>query len=282
MRTPGNRKGRSSLMLTIVLALVLSLLSGASPAARESGPVYALEAPPVVTRSDAAQVGLASIASEAGISAWFQAPSSITLADVRDAYRTIEAETADYIIGSVPVADYPESEDVHVYVHTDGWILAYYLAADPVGKIYDWRVYHNTGRVNISTKLENTIAVVTGEAGVSFTGATHYHFAYPNATQMMLIVEWVQAPYAETVTDSCEVNLPGSYAYYERSWSLGAQGSSSYRLDGVLIHTGDNWQTAQGTLTTAQLMPDQFHTVEIAAEWINYAYGGLALIYRVP
>lgn len=55
------------------------------------------------------------------------------------------------------VPDYPESEDVHVYVHRDGWFLAYYLVADPAGKIVNWRLYHNTGRNNLSTKLETRV-----------------------------------------------------------------------------------------------------------------------------
>ncbi len=50
---------------------------------------------------------------------------------VRNRFRTIEAETNDYIIGSVDLQDYPEQFDTHVYIHRDGWFMAYYLAADP-------------------------------------------------------------------------------------------------------------------------------------------------------
>lgn len=267
-------------LLVVLLGLAFSLTAGSGPSAHQDG-VFALQAPSFVGDASLAAIGPAAIADEAGMSAWFQASTTISLDDVRGTFRTIETETADYIIGSVPVTNYPETEDVHVYVHVDGWILAYYLSADPVGKIFDWRVYHDTGRTNISTKLENTIAVVAGQAGVSFTGANHYDFRYPNATHMMLIVEWT----TDSVTDSCEVNLPGSFAYYERGWSLGSIYLGTYHLDGVeLYYTGNvgvsAWTTAQGTLTAAQLLPDQFHTIQVWGR--NYTYGGLALVYRVP
>jgi len=270
----------------VVIVLVLIFGLGNEPTAPISGNnVFSLQAPPFVGVARAETASTTSlIEDEAGISAYFQASTSINLADVRDVFRTIEAETADYIIGSVPVGNYPESEDVHIYVHRDGWLLAYYLAADPVGKIFDWRVYHDTGRTNIGTKLENTLAVVAGEAGVPFPGATYYDFQNPNATQLMLIVEWVEGSGGQGQTDSFEINLPGSFAYYERSWSLGGENDASYELDGVTIKSQSwGWQTSQGTLTAAQLLPDQFHTIDLWAGYYgDYGYGGLALIYRVP
>ena len=278
MNTKSIRKPLLAGIVVAVLFLTFGLVNEPSTPANADN-VFRLQPPPFVGVARAETGSIASlIEDEAGISAYFQASTSINLADVRDVFRTIETETADYIIGSVPVANYPESEDVHVYVHRDGWILAYYLSADPVGKIFDWRMYHDTGRTNITTKLENTLAVVASEAGVPFPGAIYYDFRYPNGTYLMLIVEW-----AYRGTDSFEVNLPGSFAYYERSWSLGATDDASYRLDGVTIASMTwGWQTLQGTLSAAQLLPDQFHTVEVEAGYYDYTYGGLALVYRMP
>jgi len=276
-------KGIRRFLLVVVVIAVLLVAFGlvnkpVTPA--NAGNVLSLQAPPFVGVARAETLSTTSvITDEAGMSAWFQASTSINLNNVRDAFRTIETETADYIIGSVPVANYPETEDVHVYVHKDGWILAYYLAADPVGKIFDWRAYHDGGRTNITTKLENTIALVATEAGVSYSSSdvTYYDFRYPNATNLMFIIEWVYGG-----TDSCEVNLPGSFTYYERSWSLGAEYYGSYWLDGVEIGGGGEW-TQHGTLTASQLLPDQFHTIKIRENYgSRYAYGGLVLVYRVP
>lgn len=279
MKTRSMRKPLLAGVVAVVLLLTFGLVNEPTVPANGNN-VFSLQPPPFIgiARAETAS-GASSIEDEAGISAYFLASTAINLADVRDVFRTIETETADYIIGSVPVANYPESEDVHVYVHRDGWILAYYLAADLVGKIFDWRVYHDTGRTNITTKLENTLAVVASEVGAPFSGATYYDFRYPNATKLMLIVEWVYDG-----TDSCEVNLPGSFAYYERSWSLGSEAGneSRYKLDGVTIYSGSGgWYTREGTLTAAQLLPDQFHTIEIYNSY-RHSYGGLALVYRVP
>jgi len=276
-----NIKNTRRFILIVGIAVVaLAVLSFADRPGAPSGAdqVLNLKIPPFanVARAETASA-ISVIAEEAGIAAWFQASGSINLDDARSAFRTIETETADYIIGSVPLTDYPESQDIHVYVHIDGWILAYYLAADPVGKIFDWRAYHDGGRTNITTKLENAVAVVAYTAGTPFSSATHYDFRYPNATHLMLIVEWVYYG-----TDSCEVNLPGEFDYYERSWSLGAYGGwGRYRLDGAEIkYAGGDWPTFEGTLTVSQLLPDQFHSIGV--EGGSSVYGGLALVYGVP
>jgi hypothetical protein len=178
-----------------------------------------------------------------------------------------------------------------VYVNKNGWVLAYYLAADPAAKIFDWRAYHDSGRTTFTTKLETAITAVAGAANVPFSAsnATYYDFRYPNATNLMLIIEWVLGQ----GTDSFQAKLPGTFTYYERSWSLGnsygrySDPDASYKLNGTIIqtHQGYDWCTSQGTLTAVQLPPDQFNTVEIFAYYnygTNHAYGGLALVYRVP
>ncbi|MFW0860251.1 MAG: hypothetical protein AAGB97_08910 [Dehalococcoidia bacterium] len=49
--------------------------------------------------------------------------------------------------------DLPEADDVHVYVHEDGWIVAYYLKRHPVAKIIDWN--------NLAvTKLEQALGMI--------------------------------------------------------------------------------------------------------------------------
>ena len=259
-------------LVAVILVITFSLVR--QPHTQYDDPVtFNLQAPLFVTEARAEAGSVASfMEDEAGISCYYQASSSITLDDVSDAFRTIEVETSDYIIGSIPVSDYPESSDAHVYVHTDGWVVAYYLAADPVGKIFDWRAYDGT---TIPIKLENTIAVVAGEAGVAYSTCTYYDFRYPNATKMMLVAE------ASGGIDSFEVNLPGTFGFFERSWSLG-NGTDivDLYLDGEkLAGTNSDYHTTQGTLTAAQLLPDTSHIFTVEALH-DEAYGGLALVYR--
>lgn len=270
-----------------VLIVALSLISGSGNLAAPEN-VIRLKAPAFVTVAKAdTPSAVSEIEDEAGVSAYFQASSSIDLNDVRDIYRTIETETASYILGSVPVAgdpgSYYESDDVHVYVHVDGWVLAYYLAEDPASKICDWRAYLNSGHTDFTTRLENTIVVVASEAGVLFPGPSYFDFRYPNATHLMLIADWVPGG-----TDSFEVNLPGSFIYYESSWSLGTDPwvfDAHYKLDGTIICEHDPqvdyWRVSYGLLTVNQLPPDQPHWIEVSG--VNdYSYAGLALVYWEP
>jgi len=235
--------------------------------------IFNLQSPPFVGIANAEAGSVASvIGDEAGISAYYQASSPIVFtADFKTVFRTIEAETANYIIGSVAVENYPESEDVHVYVSTDGWMMAYYLAVDPVGKIFDWKSY--TG-ASIDTKLEKTLTRVASFAGVPYTSATFYDFRYPNANRMILIAETRGDGYDFTV------NLPSSFTYYERSWGLYNDGGAScWQLNGSCVGGSTSISggyTGQGYLTAAQLLPDTTHTIAVDD------HGGLALVYRVP
>jgi hypothetical protein len=193
------------------------------------------------------------------------------LSDVTGLFRTIETQTSQYIIGSIAVQNYLETQDVHVYVHVDGWVLAYYLKTDPTGKIFDW--YSYTGGTTIPTKLEKTLLAVGSAIGAPSPTITFYHFQYPNATNMMLIAEDYQNG------NDFTVQLPSSFAYYERSWSLHGKYSNDnhFNLDGQTIKSYAYCDCVDaGTLTASQLSPDTTHTIAVDDD------GGLALIYRVP
>ena len=70
---------------------------------------------------------LEDISNEAGMSAYVKSATAINLTNARKAFtKGVEAQTADYIIGLVPISGYDASWDVHVLVHRTGWILAYY------------------------------------------------------------------------------------------------------------------------------------------------------------
>lgn len=283
----------SRIVLSLLLALAVLSLAPQPAAPAPGGNTIALVAPSFVRVASAQEGTGAEIApvegtlagfpeGEAGIAAYFKSANAINLGNVTGVFKVIEAQTADYVIGSVGVTNYPDTEDVHVFVHRDGWFLAYYLAGDPVGKIFNWRQYHDTGRTKITTKLEDTLALVTSTAGVSFLpGATHYHFQYPSATHLMLITEWAQRG-----EDSFDVRLPGEFIYWERSWSVGAEFRDGiYYLNNSEISRANinGWQVKHGKFTPAQMLTDQYHTIAILSNYNNpYAYAGLALLYTVP
>ena len=274
--------------ILVVLVITAFGLAQQPEAPAQANSIFPLQAPVFISVARAAEEESITsvIEDEAGISAYFEAATPINMTNVRDAFRTIENEDEDCIVGSVEVLNYPESEDVHVIVCSDGWVVAYYLAADPVAKVFDWRAYHDSVQTVLTTKLENTLAKVAIYGQVAYADCTYYDFRYPNATDLMLIADWVRDG-----SDSFEVSLPVAFTVEERSWSLGNNSAAyihaSYTLDGVTIasHSG-GWKTSQGFLSYAQLLPDQFHTITVYAKSSNvsgcYGYGGLALVYQVP
>jgi hypothetical protein len=257
------------------LAIVVTLAGfgpGRVAPSRADG-VIALQAPAFVGVAAAeGEAVLAGIADEAGIAAYFDKGQAITLSSVRGLFRTIEVETATYLLGSMQATGsgltaYPESEDPHVYVNTNGWVMAYYLSADPAGKIVD--VYNYAGGA-INTKLE----LVLNRVAPGYT-PTFYDFRYPTATKLLLVVD--QASGAD---DSFTVNLPSTFPnYYERSWALEGY-YTTLELNGSAIGSTANYNNTYGTLTPAQLGTDQTHTVLVNYASGTAATGALAVIYR--
>ena len=80
---------------------------------------------------------------EAGIAAYLKVGQAIILteAKVTNIFRTIEAQTGDYIIGTVPLPDYDDNFYPKLYIHKDGWFMAYYNEVIPGEWIdaYEWR-----------------------------------------------------------------------------------------------------------------------------------------------
>ena len=121
-----NEKRIRRLLLVVMMVVLLLGVSGpaSSTVLQDTNKVLNLRPPSFISvaRAEGASIP-AAIENEAGISAWLQSPLPIALNSFRSVFRVIEVETTDYIIGTVRVPNYDESEELHVYVHRDGWIL---------------------------------------------------------------------------------------------------------------------------------------------------------------
>jgi len=215
------------------------------------------------------------LASEAGISAYIQTANPITLNSVRGEFRTIETETADYIIGSVPIPDHPEHFDVHVYVHTDGWILAYYLNNETTSKIVNVKA-----RTISTTKLETAISIIASAAGEAVTGLKFYDFRYPNATHILIVAEDDANGRDFTIT------LPADYGYLDRSFAVYNTGTigdyHNFYINGVAAtRSWGEFEMTYGAIPASQLLPGQPHYINLHGSWA-VPYGALVIIYRVP
>lgn len=178
---------------------------------------------------------------EAGISIYTNIGHSLDLSKAKAKFKTIEKETAEYIIGSLSLPDLPESDDVHCFVHKNGWIVVYYLKAEPTSKIIDWNWYL-AGKLT-KTKLQIGLQEMCSALGVTPTDINYYHFQYPYAYKLMISIDWQEG----SGTDSFNIKIPSEFTFYERSWSH---------------RGGDGTATSCGLLTAVQLSPDTFHTVD--------------------
>jgi len=232
---------------------------------------------------------------EAGMSIYINIGRSIDLAVAKTVYRTIEKETSNYTVGSVALPGLPESEDVHCFVHKDGWIVTYYLKAEPIGKIIDWAYW--SGGTLTKNKLQVGLEQMGNALGASVTGAKYYHFQYPYANKCMIIIETLLGAggYEE---DSFNITIPLEFTVYERSWShyaedtvglWGVARSSYFKIDGNAINSisdDNNPVTKYGTLTVAQLPLDMVHIVSVSSsndESVEHLYGVcITLAYQEP
>ena len=105
MNAKKNWKPYLIVLVAVILVTTFSLVR--QPLTQSDDPVtFTLQAPMFVTSVKAETGSVASfMEDEAGISCYYQASSNITLDDVSDAFRTIEVETSDYLVGSIPVSD---------------------------------------------------------------------------------------------------------------------------------------------------------------------------------
>jgi hypothetical protein len=264
------------LLIGVVAMVVIAAVAFTGGNAAGPEQTLALQAPAFIEAASQKNSGIPEgiatmLSDEAGISAYIQTSNPIDLSQVEGEFRTIETQTADYIIGSVPVPDHPEHFDTHVYVHKNGWILAYYMEDEATSKMVDVKA-----QTIDSTKLETVVSTVAGAAGEAVSDLKYYDFRYPNATNILMVAEDSYNGREFTI------QTPSDYAYSERSWA--ENDSSEFLIDGVQMEVDwRSYNTAYGPVTSSQLLPGESHLVEIDDYSHNSDYYGVLVItYRVP
>jgi hypothetical protein len=123
--------------------------------------------------------------------------------------------------------------------------------------------------------------------GLPLSSTNYYDFRYPNANRIMIVVDgqWVEG------TNTFDIKIPSDVRVYDRSYThwLGDSEGSSFKLDGTEISSlglcTDCWNWQYGKLTATQLMPNEFHNIEVShAEHSLYRTGhacvAIALAYK--
>lgn len=232
--------------------------------------------------------GSSFLEAEAGISAFSQV-SGVNIDLAESAFKTVEKKTAEYIIGSIALDDYDESDDVHVYVDISGWTVAYYLQEEKASKIIDWK--HYLGGEITTTKLETALGEVCDAMYTYLTYVSYYDFRCPNATKIMIVID---EEIVDNSTECFRIKVPMAYSVYDRTWSHAIRDvdtnstTSNITIDGVQLNSGNSgggWQIWEGDITPAQLYLDVFHEICLYVNGYGSndpCYVAIMLIYSEP
>jgi hypothetical protein len=219
---------RKYVLLTVCLLLIANLIVGVQllqkPNVTAEIPVddgaVALVRPWFIDQALASEDrearAIASIADEAGMAAYAKSPAAITLSRVTPLFTGgIEVQTSDYIIGLVPLTGYLAHWNVHVLVHKNGWVMAWYHKDWPAINILDTRA----STFGTSTKLSLALTAVGGRIGQTLA-PTYYDFAFPDATKLLMINKM------RASGSTVRISLPASFLYYDKGLYADVSGSA--------------------------------------------------------
>ena len=204
---------------------------------------------------------------EAGIAAYIYAGHELELAQAKIAFHVIESENQDYLVGSVALPDYPQTEEAHVFIHRSGWVVAYYTKVDLTVKIAD----PGKGR---RTKLELALDKVCAPLGVVTTGVKYYHFGYPSANRITIVY----------FSQPVRIKIPAEFTTYETS--VASKDSRSYSklpseaLSPDVIHTVASRAFSNFFGTYYNFYVDEKSYASISYNSGGYDYSIIMLVYR--
>jgi len=183
---------------------------------------------------------------------------------------------------------FDEYNNVKMFVHEDGWIFAFLRNGANASLLIDWIGYSENN--HYSTILENLINQVVSITDTKNSDLTisYYHFAYPEATDLMLIVD---KETKDETTDSFDIKVPSSFELYEASWShVGDDaGESICHFNDEKLNTHEwcdrCWKFKQELLDDpSKLQTDEFQQFSIyhqgGAVAASFSACGLTLIYN--
>ncbi len=196
-----------------------------------------------------------------------------------------------HVIGKIPVEVIVEdvgtggdayifSISPYVYVDIEGWIVAYLGRYTPASKIVHWNSYE-PGQLK-SNVLEDAIDMISDELGISQSTPEYYHFRYPDANRMTIIIDTVYNPdISETdpPTNNFSVTIPGeiyesSYSvYYSHKLSSGSC-ITKLKVDSEIVHEKSSYWCRDGDEFEYDFYPDNIFSPNIAHSVVFEGKGG--------
>jgi hypothetical protein len=118
---------------------------------------------------------------EAGLATYVKLQNQVHLESAKQAFKIIEQETPGFVVGIVEIANAPLNP--HVFVSSDGWLVAYLLRDESVGN--PWSYYH--GFRPPDDVLARAVTQVGATVGGTPTSISYFDFEYPGANKISVI-----------------------------------------------------------------------------------------------
>ena len=216
---------------------------------------------------------------EAGISAYVNANEGIDLGKARTLFKGVEADTGNYIVGTLELPGHTEEMWPHVWIDKSGWILAYYPKTEPTSRIMQWYGYQRD--VIGTTTLRDTLIQICQKLAIGLSNLDadmhYYHFQYPEATKILIAVDTASG------NDTFKFTVPSGITLYDTAWShYGAGVSGGYpwtesKIDSARLYRGGHGTyIACGTVEGQYLTPGTPHIVAIER---GGGWAGIAIIF---
>jgi hypothetical protein len=220
---------------------------------------------------------------EAGISAYVNVGKSINITEAVKAFTQTEELSQTHAIGIIPIDNKRGTMDVHVYVDTSGYIVAYFKNTEPASKIIKWSGmdFNNPKIEDFTTNA--AIKELCTKIDVYYLdikdNIKYYDFEYPDAKKMVTFLN-ARSSGGDEYT---HIFIPGKYKLYEASYSLIGRymGGSSYYsylyIDGTVITHTSGLRTGLYNLESVLTLGEP-HTIRLQCD--NEGGVGTILIYK--
>jgi hypothetical protein len=118
---------------------------------------------------------------EAGIAAYVKLQNQVHLESAKQAFKIIEQDTSSFVVGIVEISNAPLNP--HVFISSDGWVVAYFLRDESVGNA--WAYGH--GFRPPDDVLARALTQVSSTVGGTPASFSYFDFEHPGANRVSVI-----------------------------------------------------------------------------------------------
>lgn len=216
---------------------------------------------------------------QAGMAAYVNV-GSLNLEDATEAYNQIYSLSTSHADGTINIGNNYGSDNIHVYVDTDGWIVAYVARDEELGHMIQWAGV-DFNDPTFKTTFEDAISRMCSSIGVNYDvvqgNIKYYDFEHPQATNVLIFMNTVYG------NDYTNILIPETYTIFNMNYSLFKNNynyNSKLYIDGTQIRSCYAGNRALGHYDSNLLSKDAPHTLRLESGASSGAGVASILVYK--